>query len=57
MLSTCPRAAVLLYDTAGMALIHRLDEYAAAVGECYFEYTFFFHNLFSVSHSQYVKYT
>jgi hypothetical protein len=40
-----------------MALIHRLDEYAAAVGECYFEYTFFFHNLFSVSHSQYVKYT
>ena len=46
MLSTCPRAAVLLNDTAGVALIHRLDEFGAAIGECYCEYAFLcFHHL------------
>ena len=56
MLSTCPRAAVLLNDTAGMALIHRLDKYGAVIGKCNFKYGFFFH-VFYVSHFQYVKYS
>ena len=57
MLATRPRAAALLNDTAGVSLVHRFDEYAAAVGECYLVYVFSFHNLkfsfFCVSHSQY----
>jgi hypothetical protein len=52
VVTSCPRCAVTLYDTAGVSFIHRLDEYGAVVGECYLEYGFFFHLLF-VSHFQY----
>lgn len=37
----CPRCAVAFYDTASVSFIHRLNEYAAAVGECYCEDCFF----------------
>ena len=33
----CPRCAVAFYDAASVCVIRCLNEYAAAVGECYCE--------------------